>query len=387
MCRSIGVILAALISVTRVPAQFPVRQREIPKVIQAFNEPAQGNSLKCSVETVKPFLDFGFRFQVAYIARCALVQFGGNETQVVTYIRVRRASGAPTILGDVYRIPAIPKEMQSDVNFRRLNAEIEFSGAFAVGEGEYPVELLILDNQQRVFRKSWKAKAVTRKDEHRAALALKPDTVGAVVLPSWNSAERGDTKRLRLTILLDAAPINPTSSKLRAWDRAFLLDSLASLLRQFPSKSVRLIAFNLDQQKEIYRREDFDRRGFRELARALQELELGSISYTTLQRQQGWSSLLAKLTNEELTAAQASDLVIFLGPNTRISGKIPREMLSGNDDFGRHLYYLEYYWHWGNEFPDAIQRLTTSYNGTVLKIHSPGEFADAIQKLRRKELE
>ena len=40
---------------------------------------------------------------------------------------------------------------------------------------------------------------------------------------------------MRLTILLDAAPVDPRSLKLRAWDRTFLLDSVASVLREIPA--------------------------------------------------------------------------------------------------------------------------------------------------------
>ena len=120
-------------------------------------------------------------------------------------------------------------------------------------------------------------------------------------------------QRLRLTILLDAVPMNPRSLKLRAWDRAFLLDSISSVLREIPSESVRIVAFNLDQQEEISRDDNFDRSGLARLSHALRKVELGSISYHKLSQPQGWSEMLTRLSKDELEAEEPADAVIFLG--------------------------------------------------------------------------
>jgi hypothetical protein len=187
-----------------------------------------------------------------------------------------------------------------------------------------------------------------------------------------------------LTILLDAAPVDPHSLKLRAWDRAFLLDSVASVLREVRADTVRVISFNLDQQEEIVRQDDFDRSGLARLAHALRKLELGSISYRKLGQPQGWSELLTRLWRDEVEAKQPSDAVIFLGPTTRVSAKIPKDALILPKEKRPRFYYLEYFpaWRRGSELPDAIHHFTAQCDGTVLKIHSPGEFAGAIDRLR-----
>jgi hypothetical protein len=53
-------------------------------------------------------------------------------------------------------------------------------------------------------------------------------------------------------------------------------------------------------------------------------------------------------------------------------------------NIGSRLFYFEYFPYRGAEFPDAIQHLTRELAGTVLKIHSPGDWAEAIQKMQRK---
>ena len=136
--------------------------------------------------------------------------------------------------------------------------------------------------------------------------------------------------------------MNPRSLKLRAWDRAFLLDSV-SVLREIPSESVRIVAFNLDQQEEIFRDDNFERSGLAQLSHALRKVELGSISYHKLSQPQGWSEMLTRLSKDELEAEEPADAVIFLGPATRLSEKIPKETITLPKGKKTRFYYLEYF--------------------------------------------
>jgi hypothetical protein len=155
------------------------------------------------------------------------------------------------------------------------------------------------------------------------------------------------------------------------------------VLRQIPCESVRLVAFNLDQQREVFRQDRLDADGLRKLDGALRKLELGTISANVLRDQDGWSDLLAHVSNEEVSAGDPSDLVMFLGPTARITGKVRKEILAAPKSAKPQFFYLEYFpmWRRGAEFPDSIHQLTNERGGTVLKIHNPGEFAGAIQKV------
>jgi hypothetical protein len=273
--------------------------------------------------------------------------------------------------------------LRAEVNLRRLRSDIEFSQVFAVGEGTYRVDLAVLDSRTRVFQKSWTARAEPHGSEKKANVSMQPNTAMAAVIPPWHWRPDATQNGLHLSILLDAAPISPFSQKLRAWDRAFLLDSLSTMLRELPIASVRVIAFNLEQQKIVFEDNEFDRGGFRRLSSALEAMELGTISFRTLQVHKGWSYLLAKLANEEAAKEGPAGAVIFLGPRIRILEKTPREMLTLTSEHPP-FFYFEYLPGWGDGYPDAINSLVNACNGTVLKSHSPGEFAAAIQKLQNK---
>jgi hypothetical protein len=333
------------------------------------------------VETFTPFLDFSFRYEIGYLVHCPLKQFNGKQTALGTLLRVREKAGPATTLGQSYSVPAVPAEMKDKVDLRHIRNEVEFSGVFAAGEGDYEVQLLVFDEHNRRCRKTWQAKAHPHGDESRATVAMQPGSVAAVSLPPWKGISNDGTG-LTLTVLLDAAPVNPFSSKLRAWDRAFLLGALSSLLRQTSLASVRMVAFNLDQQHEIFRENDFDHTGLYRLSSALNRLELGTVSYRILQRQQGWEELLAGLMREEMSRGRPSDAVVFLGPTSRLDTKMFVRTLDSKNGPHRPLFYFQYSPPRGREFPDTIQYLVSAYDGTTFHLHSPGDLARAIAKMQ-----
>ena len=376
-------LLLFLLTAIRTFAQLPLTAENAHTFSRAFDKDVKHDPLDCHIEPMKPFFDFAFRFEIGYVARCSMRQFEGNATTLGTVLRIAPDSEKAYMLGQHLALPDISPEMKSKINWQHLNAEFEISGVFAAGEGDYAIDLAIMDSHNRIRRKSWRAKAFVHGKEAQATQALKPGAIAAISLPFWKGTSM-DGNGLHLTVLLDAAPMNPYARKLRAWDGAFLLGSVSSLLRHLPVASVRLVAFNLDQQAVLFREDDFDHSGLRNLAQALSKLELGSISYKTLQRQNGWADLLMKLVHDEAAAEHPSDAVVFIGPTNRIDAKISPELFNTPGRGDLPFFYFEYYPRIGSEFPDTIQNVTNARNGTTFKIHSPGELADAIGKMQKK---
>ena len=341
-----------------------------------------GDKLNCYIERRKPFFDFSFRFEVGYVVDCPLREFGGKADRLVAIARLRASSGEPVILGDVYSVPALPEALHGKVDMQKFKGELEFSGAIGIGEGEYEVDLLIADSHNRFYRKSWKTKAELHGPERRAEVSLRPNEIQPLVLINTDRLESNSESPLHLTVLLNGAPIYPFSRKLRAWDRAFLLGSLGSLMRQVPTAKIRLVAFNVDQQKQLFESDNLTSDGIEQLAGDLRQLELGTISYQTLGRQTGWEDLLAQMMSTASSPKAKTDAVIFLGPMIRQGDRIPKEILNCPAQNGPHLFYLQYLAFFGSQYPDSIDYLTKSCRGRVLAFHSPGELEQAIEKLR-----
>jgi hypothetical protein len=367
-------------------AQLPLNPEAARKFQHILDEGVKGEKLDCRIRPQHPFLDFAFRFEAGFMVECPVRIFDGEETRIASFVRITPAGSQPVVLGEAFLIPAASAEISKRNDLRRVTTYIELSGVFALGEGKYSVAVIVADNRGRSVQKEWSIRARRSRAEQSVQVTMPPTTVTAMSPKPWKG-ERGDAPLVsRLTIVLDAAPMNHYSVNLRAWDRALLLDSLASVLTQTRSRSVRLVAMNLDQQREIFRDDDFGEKDWSRLAARLRDLELGSISYRVLERERGWSDLLLGILAREIDSPAPSDAVVFLGPTARITEKIPAELVPHRTASKPEFFYIEYYPFWlrGREYPDALAHLTHALGGQILKIHSPGELAAALKKIEEQ---
>jgi len=373
-------VLIWLLAGAMVKGQEPISASDSERIQRLFDSDRSPDLLRCLIQPQRPALDFAFRFDVGYVITCSLSRFGGRASEVFVYARVTPQGGKSVLLGEDYRLPQANPGAKSS----QLKQDFQMSGGFAVGEGQYQVEVLVLDQETgRTAKKGWLARVRYSGSQRAGQAAVPPGSVIPIgVRPSPIKMDTSG-KGLRVTVLLDAAPLNPRTPALRAWDRAFLLGSLSSLLKQTPCASVRLRVFNLEQQRELFRQDQFDEAGFIKLAESLRTLELGTISYHVLQQQQGWLDLLLDYANRELAAEEPSDAVIILGPRTLLSAEIPRTRLKGRETPNPHFFYFEYFpgYFPGSPFSDVLSSLTKRLDGTVYPIYSPGDLARCVAKM------
>ncbi|HEX4232047.1 MAG TPA: hypothetical protein VHZ07_25490 [Bryobacteraceae bacterium] len=354
-------------------------QHRLDRILANSGKPER---LACDVSEAPPFLDFTFRFATGYFIACPVRIFGGEADTVFVYVRVTPEHGEAVTLGDSFRIPAMPDDLRPRVNVHHVSTEIDFRGGFGIGEGHYTVELILCDRSNRVLRKHWRITAIRSRAEHSTELTVKPNTVGPLFISRWNGRLRGPRQGLRLSVLLDATPIVQYARRLYPQDRILLLDSLYSLLKEAACSSVQLIAFNLDQQQEVFRDSHFGRVGWYALEERLRELELGKVSYKVVSHPDGWSDLLAQMVNEQINSPEPADAVVFLGPATRIHRK-PTLPLTPRQPGAPEFFDVAYYppEEEGDEAPDALAYVTRALDGQIFKIHSPAELSQAIQKI------
>jgi hypothetical protein len=373
------VLLAVLTGGSALPQEL-LNPPDAENANRAFQTLSGQHTLKCKITAFRPMLDFAFRFDAGYVVDCPLSQLDGKETDLVTYTRVTPRGGAPVVLGEVFRVPAPPADL-ARIDPRHLRTVLEISGGFALGEGEYTVEVLVSDRLNRSCHKRWEIKARRNRGQRKVTVAMEAGTVSHIWPDPWEGKFREKGSGLRITVLLHAAPMNPRAASLRVWDRTFLLEALSSLLRHIPCESVRVVAFNLDQQREVYREDQFDGPALGKLAHRLRNLELGTVDYRALSRDPATNALLASLANEQLAAAHPSDAVIFLGPTTRTAQKTPLQVLKNGEPGQPRFYYFEYFPWAGADFADSIEYLTSALHGKTFHVHSPGEFGKSLQKL------
>ena len=381
MRRIFAILLSVASAATAVRAQLPLAPDDVKKVTASFDS-SEPDSLRCAIDEWKPSLDFALRFVTGYAVRCPVGEFEGEKARVLIYLRVTPAGKSPTLFGSAFHLPELSPAMRKAAgkDVRKMKNEVGMSGVICVGAGEYSIEALVIDDKNRTCRRRWKVQVTPKKDQREVRLAIDPLTVEPIDRVSWNITPPAERGGLHLTVFIDAAPIYPYQPVLRAWDRAFLLECVFSVLRQTPYKSVRVIAFNLEQQREIFREEHFDARAFLALSHALKEIETASVSVQALKRRNS-PEFLATLANKELDGPDRSDAVIFLGPHARMDVKVNDGLLAARKPESPPFFYFEYFPFIGGDFPDAIQRLVKSADGRTFAIHSPAQFDQAIQKM------
>ena len=145
---------------------------------------------------------------------------------------------------------------------------------------------------------------------------------------SWRPAATASavTKSRHVTILLNAAmPIarraGPPTDR---W--GMLLSVLASLVEQMPEASVRVVAFDTAQQRELFRKDDFTGADINDVAHVANARQRWAVDYQVLQNPSGGWDLLRDLENKEIHAAVPSATVIFLGVQQARFDKIPPGM-------------------------------------------------------------
>jgi hypothetical protein len=287
------------------------------------------------------------------------------------------------------------------------------------------VHALVFDDAGRFCRHDWSVDAHLGASQNGIALSVPPNTAAAISggRASVPTGQPSEPAFGSLTVLLDAAPLNPRRSTLPASDITTLTDALASLLEQVPARTVRLVAFNLDLQKEVFRRDGFAAGDMDDLSKSLTGLETASIDYRVLQNRGGHLALLADLVNRERRAK--ADAVIFVGARLLLHDKMPAEFLdAAGEGGGPRFYYLQFRpvrmvagtdvvnmaargrrgmgmprpdpplgrgemgrGGYGGEaaadYPDSIRSVVAQLKGKTLLVQTPVDFAKALRQVRR----
>ncbi|HEY6185330.1 MAG TPA: hypothetical protein VIW67_24035, partial [Terriglobales bacterium] len=252
-------LLLSLVTGVVAHAQMPIPPERLAAVSQLFEKLDKPSTLHCSVEHFDPFLDFTFRYDAGLLVSVRPEEFTPGA-KFGAFLRITPQNGKPAYFGEQFDVPPIPAIMAKKLSAGQLKKiQLQMSVGFAIGDGHYAVDLLLADSQDRTCHAHWNLKT----PKHNYPLTLAPNTVTTIEADAWDGKLQKDG--VRLTVLLHVAPLNPYSPKLHAWDRGFLLQSLASLLKQLPCQSVRVIAFNLDQQQGLFREENFDDDGYARL--------------------------------------------------------------------------------------------------------------------------
>jgi hypothetical protein len=374
--------ICALIAASVLCGQMPVHPDGARLASSLFDKSPSEAPLACEVKPVSPALTYRLLYRAGYEITVPMGQFTAPKRDFGILVRItpRKPAGAqPLILKDLGTFPSDSGEANRDPS----KFEARITGGFMLGEGEYHADLMLVDSEERICRKKWD---LDLKSGKLAKTALAAGQLTALPEVDWPhpGARAGS-----LTVLLNASQtrLNP-----------LLLDSLCGIVDRMPFSRVRVVAFSLDQHKELIRQDVADADGFRRVAEALDNFNPATVSYSVLKDPAGHREFLWQLLAKEELRAEKPDAVLFLGYPTIDDAHVPVPPACAEGTTKTVYAYLEFEPFGGPaaklldrgsilrrrgpppQMPDAISRVTRACSGKVYHIYSPGDFDSALQK-------
>ena len=337
--------------------------------------------LPCTVTPTKPTVGFDLRFHAGYEVSVPLKDLAGSENMLSILFRVepRDHPDQPIYFTQRIHVPLIEDDAKGDAYLQ---------GTFDLGEGQYHVDWLMRDRGERVCSFSWESDAALAPKDRPMSLAIAPEAIQRTDSEQFKDeppVQRAtDQPALNVKILVNFAPQNSLSATLQPLDTAALVSILRSIVREPRIGKFSVVAFNMQEQRVVYRQEDVDRLDFPALGRALTSLNLGTVDLKQLGEKHGDTEFLSNLVRSEVagSAKDHPDAVVFAGPKVLLDANVPEESLkeSGSVDFP--VFYMNY-----NLYPqavpwkDAISRTVHFYRGYEYTISKPRDLWVAVSEM------
>ena len=335
--------------------------------------------LPCTVTPGKATLGFDLRLHAGYEVSVPLKELAGAENRLTIIFRVapEGKKEQATFFYQRFRVPPIEEDAKGDTYLE---------GGFDLGEGKYHVDWLMRDQAERVCSFYWDVDSALSDRDKDVALELPPGKVVASDVESFREdapVERAQAEpSLRVKVLVNFAPPNSNSAVLQPLDRNALLSILRSITRDPRVGQFSIVAFNLQEQRVIYRQDDASRIDYGALGQALDSLNLGTVDVKRLGQKHGEAQFLADLLQRETSEGSSQDALVFAGPKVMLDGNVPGEDLKKVGPVSYPLFYMNYNLHpevvpWR----DAIGNIVRFFRGTEYTITRPRDMWFAVGEM------
>jgi len=336
--------------------------------------------LPCTVTPVKPILGFDLRFHAGYDITIPLKELSGNGDTLTIVFRVASAAAkdAPVYFSQKYNVPEIDADAAG-------NAYL--GGSFDIGEGDYHVDWLMRDRIERVCSSNWDITAALTGRDQTVKLPIERDHIQASdveffkdepavtrINPDNMQGSGPDAARqtpLKVKVLINFAPQQGNASSMQPIDISALVSILRNIAREPRIRKFSLVAFNMNEQRVVYRDDNADQIDFPRLGKALATLKFGMIDYKKLADPHSGSDFLARLVMDELPNSNA-DAIIFAGPKVMLTDNVPPDNLRDLGNVSVPVFYMNY-----NLFPvqnpwrDPIGNVVKRLRGSEYTIARP----------------
>jgi hypothetical protein len=334
--------------------------------------------LPCAVTPSKPVLGFDLRFHSGYDVTLPMRELAGSENLLSILFRVAPADHKDdySYFSQRIRVPEVAEDAKGDAFLQ---------GFFDLGEGNYHVDLLMRDRAERVCSFSWDTEAALPAKEKQIHMELAAGNVAGAEGDQFKSDAEiqrvGDPVNVK--ILMNFAPQNPNARAMRPLDTTALVSILRQIDRHPNIGKLSLIAFNMQEQRIIYRQDGAARIDFPALGKAVNDVKLGTVSVEQLARKNSEAEFLVELIKAELAAEQKPDAAVFAGPKVMLENNPSKEALQEPaSEVTFPIFYMNYNLH-PQQIPwtDAIGRAVKLFKGTEYTISRPRDLWNSVTEM------
>jgi hypothetical protein len=336
--------------------------------------------LPCNVTPVKPVLGFDLRFHGGYEVNVPLKELAGSENRLTILFRVTPpGKSEPVYFVQHIHVPSIEEDTRG---------EATLGGTFDLGEGNYHVDWLMRDRSERVCSFYWDPEAILPPKDKQIALEMAPGVVTRSQEEQFTEdppVERTQTAGppLNIKVLVNFAPQNFDSPTLRPMDTVALVSILRRISREPQFGKFSLVAFNIQEQRVLYRQSSSERIDFPALGQALQSIKLGTVDMKRLSQKHGDTDFLTDLIKQEMGAEDHPDALVFAGPKIMLDAGVPQETLNPiATDVDYPVFYMNYNLN-PQQVPwkDSISRAVKVFRGTEYTISRPRDLWFSVSEM------
>lgn len=337
------------------------------------------SDLPCTVIHDRALLGFDLRFHGSFDVSIPLKELSGQENLLTILFRVtpEQKPDEPLYFIQRVRVPAIEEEAKGDVYLQ---------GGFDLGEGKYHVDWLMRDRAERVCSAYWDVEASLVSKDKQINMMIEPGVIAASEMEQFRDeppVERNPDGGLNVKVVVNFAPQNSKSAALQPMDVGALVSILRSISRDPRIGKFSVVAFNMQEQKVLYRQDNGDRIDFPAIGKALTDVKLGTIDLNRLSRKNSETDFLATLLRSELRSGDSTpDAVIFAGPKAMLDENISQDALREVGDLHYPLFYMNY-----NLYPqnvpwrDSISHAVKYFRGVEYTISRPRDLWYAVSEM------
>jgi hypothetical protein len=343
--------------------------------------------LPCTVTPVKPILGFDLRFHSGYEIAIPLRELAGESDMLTIIFRVTptAAKDSPSYFSQKYVVPSIEADASGDAYL---------GGGFDVGEGDYHIDWMMRDRIERICSSNWDITAALSARDQNIKLAIARDRIEASDQEFFKEEPpvtrlNPDTP-LKVKVLINFAPQQGNAASMQPIDTSALVSILRNISREPRIGKFSIVAFNMNEQRVVYREDESDQIDFPKLGKALASLKFGMVDYKKLADPRSGSDFLTRLMLDELSNTR-SDAVIFAGPKVMLSEGAPVENIKDVLSVTFPVFYMNY-----NLFPqqnpwrDPIGNVVKHLRGSEYTIARPRDlwtsWSDIMSRIVKMKL-